>query len=119
GNATWWPENKAWAFDVDKQTWSALPPLPTARGALAAVAVGTKIYVIGGAGIPKGVSLPDGLSGGGPVELYGANEMFDTATNTWTQLKPMSLARNHLDVAHADGKIYAIGGRVGSCFSNG
>jgi hypothetical protein len=46
-------------------------------------------------------------------------EVFDTQTNTWTQAKPMSLPRNHHSVAYADGKIYAIGGRVGSCFSNG
>jgi N-acetylneuraminic acid mutarotase len=31
----------------------------------------------------------------------------------------MSLPRNHHSVAYADGKIYAVGGRVGSCFSNG
>ena len=119
GKTNWWPEGRVWAFDYDKKTWSAMPPLPTARGALSAVAVGSKIYVIGGAGIPKGVSMPDGLYGGGPTDLYGANEMFDTTTKTWTQLRPMSLPRNHLDVAHVDGKIYAIGGRVASCFSGG
>ena len=65
GKVGWYPENKAWVFDMDKGTWSALPPMPTPRGALAAVAVGKKIYVSGGAKIPTGVNLPDGLSGGG------------------------------------------------------
>jgi len=119
GKVGWYPENKAWVFDLDKNTWSALPPMPTARGALAAVAVGKKIYVSGGAKIPTGVNLPDGLTAGGPVELLGTLEVFDTETNTWKQLKPMSLPRNHHSVAYADGKIYAVGGRVGSCFSNG
>jgi len=119
GKVGWYPENKAWVFDTDKGAWSALPPMPTARGALAAVAVGTKIYVSGGAKIPAGMELPDGLTPGGPVELLGTLEMFDTQTNKWTQLKPMSLPRNHHSVVYADGKIYAVGGRVGSCYSNG
>ena len=118
GKIAWWPESKAWVFDLDAKTWTPLPDMPTPRGALAAVAVGTKIYVSGGAKIPAGMSLPDGLSGGGPVELVAALEMFDTATNTWTKLRPMSLPRNHHDIAHVDGKLYVIGGRVGSCFSN-
>ena len=119
GKNGWYPENKAWVFDLDKQTWSALPDMPTPRGALSAVAVGTKIYVVGGAKIPVGANLPDGLSGGSAVELLGALEMFDTETNTWKQLKPMSLPRNHQDVVHVEGKLYVIGGRVGSCFSGG
>jgi N-acetylneuraminic acid mutarotase len=119
GKNAWWPEDKAWVFDTTKGSWSALPPMSQPRGALAAVAVGTKIYVSGGAKIPDGMKLPDGLTGGGPVELLGTLEMFDTETSKWTTLRPMSLPRNHHSVAYADGKIYAVGGRVGSCFSNG
>jgi N-acetylneuraminic acid mutarotase len=119
GKVGWYPESKAWAYDADTKQWSALPNMPTARGALAAVAVDKKIYVIGGAAIPKGMQLPDGLQGGGPVELVGTTEVFDTATNTWSSLEPMPTPRNHHSVAYVDGKIYAIGGRVGPCFSNG
>src|SRR5215471_11811255 len=96
-----------------------LPPMPTTRGALAAVAVGQKIYVNGGAGIPQGMQLPDGLVGGGPVDLYSTLEVFDTDTNTWTKLAPMPTPRNHHSIAYVDGKLYAIGGRVGSCYSGG
>jgi N-acetylneuraminic acid mutarotase len=119
GKVGWYPESKAWAFDLDSQQWSPLPPMPTARGALAAVAVGKKIYVSGGGGIPSGVALPDGLVGGGPSELYGTLEVFDTETNKWSTLAPMPTPRNHHSMAAVDGKLYAIGGRVGSCFSNG
>lgn len=119
GRTGWQPENKAWVFDLDAQSWSALPPMPTARGALTAVGVGSKIYVIGGAGIPAGISLPDGLTPGGAVELLGTNEVFDTQTRTWTTLRAMPSSRNHLDAAHVDGKIYVIGGRVGSSYSGG
>jgi N-acetylneuraminic acid mutarotase len=119
GKVGWYPENKAWEFDLDTQKWSALPLMPTTRGALAAVAVGKKIYVSGGAGIPQGMQLSDGLTGGGPVELYGTLEVFDTETKTWSKLAPMPTPRNHHSITYVDGKLYAIGGRVGSCYSGG
>lgn len=119
GKPNWYPVSNAWVFDADTQAWSALPPMPTPRGALTAVAVGPKIYVIGGARIPEGTAMPDGLYGGGPTGLLGTNEVFDTATQQWKTLRPMPTPRNHHSVAYVDGKIYAIGGRVGSCFSNG
>lgn len=119
GKPTWHPVANGWVFDLDSQAWSALSPLPTPRGALSSVAVGTKIYVLGGAKLPATANPDDGIVGGGPVELLGSNEMFDTETGRWTVLKPMSLPRNHQDVAQIDGKIYVVGGRVGSCYSGG
>src|SRR5712691_7660197 len=100
GKNAWWPEDKAWVYDMGKGAWSALPPMSQPRGALAAVAVGTKIYVSGGAKIPEGTNLPDGLTGGGPVELLVMHETVDTETNRWTRLKPMSLPRNHHSEAY-------------------
>src|SRR5260370_11340051 len=79
GKVGWYPENKAWVFDLDTQKWSALPPMPTTRGALAAVAVGQKIYVSGGAGIPQSIQLPDGVVGGGPVDPFRTPHAFDTS----------------------------------------
>lgn len=119
GKGGWYPEDKAWAYDTKAQSWSALPPMPTPRGALAATAVGDKIYVVGGAKIPSGMSLPNGLTPGGPVEMLGTLEVFDTTTNRWASLKPMSLPRNHHGVAALAGKLYVMGGRVGSPFSGG
>ena len=89
GKGGWYPENKAWVFDAETQKWSALPNMPTARGALAAVAVGKKIYVIGGGTIPQGKQLPGGLTPGGDVELLGTMEVLDTDTNTWSSLASM------------------------------
>src|SRR5260370_12148219 len=91
--------------------------MPTTRGALAAVAVGQKIYVNGGAGIPQGMQLPDGLVGGGLVDLYSTLEVFDTDTNTWTKLAPMPTPRNHHSIAYVDGKLYAIAGRLAPSYS--
>ena len=119
GNIGWYPEDKAWMYDTETQRWSALPPMPTPRGALAAAAVGQKIYVVGGAKIPSGMELPDGLTRGGPVELVGTLEVFDTESKSWTTLAPMTLPRNHHDVAALDGKLYVIGGTIGSCVPNG
>lgn len=119
GKIGWYPENKAWVYDTETQSWSALPPMPTPRGALAAVAVENKIYVIGGAKVPAGRELADGLNAGGPVEVLGTMEVFDTEKNSWTTLKPMPLARNHHDVAFLDGKLYVVGGTIGSCFPGG
>ena len=73
----------------------------------------------GGAGIPQGMQLPDGLVGGGPVDLYGALEVFDIDSNAWSKLAPMPTPRNHHSITYVDGKLYAIGGRVGSCYSGG
>ena len=115
----WWPESKTWVYDLDKQAWSALAPMPTPRGALAAVAVGTKVYVVGGAKIPEGVNAPTGLIPGGPAELVGTLEVYDTVANTWKSLRSMSLPRNHHSVEYLDGKLYAMGGRVGSSYSGG
>jgi N-acetylneuraminic acid mutarotase len=119
GRIGWYPENKAWVYDTETQSWSALPPMPTSRGAFAAVAVDNKIYAVGGAKIPSGMELADGLNAGGRVEIVGTVEVFDTEKNTWTTLKPMPLARNHHDVAYLDGKLYVIGGTIGSCFPGG
>ena len=119
GNFGWYPEDKAWVYDTESQSWSALPPMPTPRGALAAAAVGNKIYVVGGAKIPAGMDLRDGLIPRGPIELLGTMEVFDSEKNSWTTLQPMTLSRNHHDVAYLDGKLYVIGGAVGSCFPGG
>ena len=42
--------------------------------------------------------------------------MLDTATGKWSPLRPMLTARNHHGAALIDGRIYVVGGRVGSTF---
>jgi N-acetylneuraminic acid mutarotase len=114
GLPAWVPTNSVWIFDVTTNTWSKGPPLPTARGALTATAVGTKIYAIGGAKNPS-YSTPE-LRPTVPVENVATNEVYDTTTNTWSSVRPMLTARNHHGAALIDGKIYVVGGRVGSTF---
>jgi len=58
GRIGWYPENKVWVYDSETQSWSALPPMPTLRGALAAVGEDS-----------VGMELSDGLTAGGRVEV--------------------------------------------------
>jgi len=119
GKPGWLPTSNAWEFDTQTGQWTALPPMPTARGALAAVAIGTKVYVLGGTRTVVGANMPDGLHAGEPSETLTTNEVFDTGSRTWEAKSPMLTPRNHHSVAYVDGVIYAIGGRVGSAFSSG
>jgi N-acetylneuraminic acid mutarotase len=114
GLPAWVASKSLWIYDIDAKSWSKGPDLPTPRGGLQAVAVGTKIYAIGGAKNPD-YSTPE-LRPNVPVENVATNEVFDTATNTWSPAAPMLTARNHHGAVLIDGKIYVVGGRIGSTF---
>ena len=111
----WQPIDNAWEFDPAANTWKALPPLPTKRGAAVAVAAAGKIYVIGGASTPIG-SNAVAITGGGPARSVGANEVYDPATNKWSTATEMPTARNHAFAGLVNGKIYVIGGRLATGF---
>src|SRR6059036_2390048 len=114
GLPAWVPSNSVWIYDTAANAWSKGTPVPTPRGALSATAIGTKIYAIGGARNPS-YSTPE-LRPSVPVENVATNEVYDTETNTWTLARPMLTARNHHGAALIDGKIYVVGGRIGSTF---
>ena len=46
--------------------------------------------------------------------MLDLNHMYDPATNSWQVRQTMPTARNHMFVGAVAGKIYVIGGRVGS-----
>ena len=114
GLPAWVPSKSLWIYDITAKSWSKGPDLPTARGALSATAVGTRIYAIGGAKNPS-YSTPE-LRPAVPVENVATTEIFDLATNSWSSASPMLTARNHHGAALIDGKIYVVGGRIGSTF---
>jgi N-acetylneuraminic acid mutarotase len=113
----WQPINRSWEYDPAKDSWTELAPMPTPRGAGTAVEVGGKIYVIGGArsnnpddrGAPIPVGSADQL-------VVGTVEEYDPATNQWRSRTAMPTARNHFFAGAANGKIYAIDGRIGTVF---
>ena len=115
GPPSWAPTNRTWMFDLDDRRWTELAPMPTARGALTASEAGGRVYVIGGSIVPKWSKQPGlTLTWGG--EQSNVNEVFDLATGRWSVANPMLQGRNHMESGTIDGKIYVVGGRVGSAF---
>lgn len=113
----WVPINNAWVYDPVADSWKALAPMPTARGSALAAVVNGKIYVIGGASVHPGAKI-ESLSATTPHRSMSTNEMYDPASNTWKERSPMPTARNHAAIGMVNGKIYVLGGRVGSVFVN-
>jgi N-acetylneuraminic acid mutarotase len=114
GLPAWVPSKSLWIYDINAKSWSKGPDLPTARGALTATAYENKIYAIGGAKNPT-YSTPE-LRPTVPVENMATNEVLDIAPGTWSAAAPMLTARNHHGASLIDGKIYVVGGRIGSTF---
>ena len=78
------------------QKWSNAAPFPEPSEEVYGIAVGGKLYVLGGLGpdwTPKGL-------------VYE----YDPATNAWTKKKNMPLLSHHLPLAELNGKIYVMGG---------
>jgi N-acetylneuraminic acid mutarotase len=117
GTKVWQPIPSAMMYDPDNDSWKELAPMPTPRGSAQAVAVGGKIYVIGGAhaNIP-GKAMTEPLWVGVPQIVVGTVEEYDPAANTWRARAPMPTGRNHFLAAEVDGKIYAVNGRLGTSF---
>jgi N-acetylneuraminic acid mutarotase len=115
--AAWQPIADAWVYDPAADSWQELAPMPTPRGAGEAVELGGKIYVIGGARSTKpGDPGAPILLGSTDQLVVGTTEAYDPASNTWQERSPMPTPRNHFFAGAADGKIYAIDGRIGTCF---
>jgi N-acetylneuraminic acid mutarotase len=82
-------------------TWARKADMKIPRGGLSTAVVDGKIYAIGG--ITRVGGLPQTLL---TVEVY------DPATNKWTERAAMPTKRFSLSTAVVNGKIYAIGGRT-------
>jgi len=74
--------------------------MPTARMYLAAGAVGTKLYAVGG--------IQDDHNLG--TTSRGTTEVFDTVTRKWSHLPTMPTARDSLAVGVVGTVLYAVGG---------
>lgn len=114
GPPGWDPVNNAWEYNPRDDSWKALAPLPTKLGGAVAAAFNGRIYVIGGAGNHPGRDMP--LERTLPHRSLGTVHEYDPAANSWRERSPMPTARNHAAVGVVNGKIYVIGGRIGSVF---
>ena len=85
-----------WVYDPATRRWrDDTAGLPTMRENAAAVAVGGRIYVIGGRWSRVNLSV---------------NEAYDTFTNRWIRLTPMPAPVSGLAATVIDGRIHVIGG---------
>jgi len=87
--------------------WSKAAPLPGVRSELQAIAVGEKIYAIGGNVVVPKDGKPETLPDAGP------NQVYDPATDAWRALAPVPKGANHTGIAALNGKIYVGGGFTG------
>ncbi|GAB1318002.1 hypothetical protein MFIFM68171_08212 [Madurella fahalii] len=83
--------------------WKTSPAkMPTARGGLAAAAIGTKIYTFGG----EGNRAPNTRG------VFNQTEVYDTIADSWATLPAMKLPRHGMSAAEVGGKIYVPGGGI-------
>jgi N-acetylneuraminic acid mutarotase len=115
GSPGWNPTNSAWEYDPASDAWKELAPMPTRRGAAAAGVVNGKIYVTGGVNSIPGVT-ENGIHPTRAQNVLATVEEYDPAANTWKAVRPLLLPRNHHAAVGTGGKVYVIGGRVGSAF---
>jgi N-acetylneuraminic acid mutarotase len=113
--AAWTPIDNAFEYDPVNDSWRALAPMPTKRGAAVAATVGGKMYVIGGATIAPGATNP-AIHPTVAQRVLSTVEEYDPETNVWRNRAPMPTPRNHTAAGVVDGKIYVIGGRIGAAF---
>jgi N-acetylneuraminic acid mutarotase len=90
-------------YELVRGRWRALPRLPEARAAHGAAVVGNRLYVVGG------VTSPGNLAQRAFV--------LDLVKRRWSAI-PGPTPREHLAVAAAGGRVYALGGRLAGIDTN-
>lgn len=84
------------AYDRNTNSWTTLAPMPTARSYPQVVAIGGKLYVIGGT-VAAGV-------------VTDVVEVYDPTTNTWANGTAMPTARSGPAGGFAKGELHVTGG---------
>jgi N-acetylneuraminic acid mutarotase len=106
GRSSFWGCSRAnEVYDPVTDSWENKTPIPTGRTSLQANVVDGKIYLIGGAK-PSGARFYMGA-----VDL---NEVYDPATDSWTEMESMHTAVKCYASAVLDDKIYIMGGQLGA-----
>ena len=103
--------SKVEMYDPETDTWERKADMPTPRSAVSTSVVNEKIFVIGGEKIKKIKQYRGWVN---EVKKLPTVEMYDPATDTWTQKTDMPTPRSFLSTSVMDGKIYAIGGMSNS-----
>ena len=101
------PDHNAYAYDAGSNRWDKIAPLTRPRGAAAAVMLGGKLHLIGGASEPTMERAS-----------VGWHEVYDPQADRWTQLKALPGARDHVGCVAHNGVIHVIGGRFNTFVYN-
>lgn len=80
--------------------WSIAAEIPIQLDEGRAAAIGSKIYLVGGA-----------LANFTTINTV---EVYDSSTNTWSYGKPLPIPLNHVAAESYQGKLYVVGGYMGS-----
>ena len=88
---------------VQENTWSEKAPMHIARCGLGVIAVGGKVYAIGGT--TSADSFID--------DVMGTTEQYNPTTDVWIYKASMPTPRAFFAIASYQNKIYCIGGAVG------
>jgi hypothetical protein len=99
------PLNDLVCFDVTKNEWAVLAPMPQPRRGAAAAALGGFIYVSGG---ERHVGW-NHIWGIAERETSGVVQRYDPSLNTWVMLSGHDPRKDHQLVAMA-GALYVVGG---------
>lgn len=87
-----------------ENVWELKAPMHQARGALGVIAVGEKIYAIGGAVNNVYNTASDSW------RIVGTNEEYNPQTNSWTTKMSMPTPRAYFSLSTYHNKIYCFGG---------
>ena len=105
------PIDHVFAFDLKTQSWSKRAPLPSPRGGLIVAAIGGLVYAAGGER-RRAANAPPPPPGAHPAyEPVADMAVYDPATDRWSVLAPMQVARDHAYGGVAAGKLLVVGGR--------
>ena len=88
--------SRAFRFDTTASRWEEIAPMPSPRAAGAAVALGSSIYIVGGA---------DGS------RLIAPTYRYDVVARQWQTVAAILTPRDHLAAVAAEGMVCAVGGR--------
>jgi N-acetylneuraminic acid mutarotase len=86
-------------YDPATDTWSSGASMPTSRSGMAGAVLGDFLFVAGGEG-------NDAVESG----VFAVVEVYDPATDTWTEVEPMPTPRHGTHAAVLDNTIYIPGG---------
>lgn len=91
-----------WRYNVDTNTYTAMPQFPAARAGGGLVAVNNELHYFGGDDINR--------------RNTGAHYVLNLANPSagWRTSAALPLARSHMGYVNFGGKVYAIGGQTGN-----